>query len=149
MRFFDANGQVEFKLKGWGAVAVAVLLLSIGGYQLIFQNQTLPTEGVQKIRAYLYPRYATYYLDKIDDPGSPPDAGQKAMGQLAAFTEEDIKIESIRARGRKRNLVVRVEVSVKGEDPPRGERVLYLHMRRSKITGWRVVSKAFRWQFIL
>lgn len=123
----------KIQLTGRKALVVLFIVLAIGGYRYYTRQTTVDAGAKEKIQTWLFSEYARKALGKIKTEGIENLTEAEVEGVLNL---EKIQIKSIKARGRRDDVVVRVEFMVDGKPPPDGKSVRYFKMRHSLITGW-------------
>lgn len=125
----------------WGKAVVLVLAAGALVYGLV--SRPVDAEAEKAIHAHLlHGGYLRHALKTFEDAGGLQTEGAEARALgLLETVKADLEIVSARARGPRKEPVVKVEFLVGGE-PPEGERpVKYLLMQRSLTGGWRVRSE--------
>ncbi|HEX4575292.1 MAG TPA: hypothetical protein VH158_09185 [Gemmatimonadales bacterium] len=125
------------QLTGWKAVAVLAALLVYGGIRYHSHRVSLETAGRDAVRSWLV---AEYERSALADPGLPRQLDSATADELLRRSE--VELGSLSARGWGDNVVVRVEIAVRGGPPPDGRSVRYLRLAHGFATGWRVIGSS-------
>ncbi len=125
---------MKVQLKGLPAVLVIVVIVVGAAGKFYLERSTLESEAVERIKLQLQGEYSARELSNVD-------VDQLSAAELEAAAEQlmslsDIVFTSTAARGKGDDVVVRVEISVAGKDPPDGKGVRYYVMSHSVVTGW-------------
>jgi hypothetical protein len=140
--------EQRIQLKGWLAVAVALVAVAFLGYRIFFVRGSLGPEQLQDVRLWLQAEYSGRYIGDLREAVASGNAAEAEAlaGEIQAM--QGIEFVSIGARGTD-EIVVRLEIEVDGRDPPDGERVRYFVLEHSMLTGWRVRREAYWWSYYL
>ncbi len=128
-----------FEIKGtWGKVIV----LAIVAFGIVYASlgRTLEPEAEEAIRKHLqHGGYLRHALKQFDAAGGLGAGNADDLARdLAETARAEVEIVSVKAKGRGRTPVVRVEFAVDGRPPEGEDAVQYFRMRSSSFTGWRV-----------
>jgi hypothetical protein len=133
----------------WGKAVVLLLAAGAVVYGLI--SRPVDTEAEKAIHAHLrHGGYMRHALKTFQDAGGLQAEDAEARAQdLLETAKAELEIVSARARGPRKEPVVRVEFLVDGRPPEGEEPVKYLVMQRSLTGGWRVRSETTAFDYYL
>lgn len=133
--------QSEFTLTGWKAIVAVIVAVVVGGYTLFMRNTTLDTQARDVIRTWVAAEYTGKALSKWEgtDYAQNPPLAQQSADEILAATR--VTIPSIKAKGSKREPIVRVEILVDGKPPGDGQGIRYYKMKFSPVMGWTMGHK--------
>ncbi|MEJ2421108.1 MAG: hypothetical protein P8018_05150 [Acidobacteriota bacterium] len=139
---------MKFKLKGWGAVLVLVLVASFVLFRFETQSKALESQGVQKVKNWLVAESMRAALPGMKKAMDNPEANKDYLSNTAKNLQEaNFEIVSVTRHGMGSSIVARVEVRFKGKAPADGMNVRYLRIKYSMATGWIVVREASKWEY--
>lgn len=121
---------MEFRLSGKPAVLVLIAAVVFGGWRMATARADLDTGAAQRLAQVLSAEYAREQLRGVTSYTQLTPARVDSL-----LATRNITFASITARGRTRQMTVRVEVLVNGR-PPADRPVRYYRMRYSPISGW-------------
>ncbi len=136
--------EVQIKLTGWKAAVVVIAVALLCLYGLMTRDASLDAQAGEVLKAWIGTQYMGEALAKYQINGKSnfnEETAEQGLNELLAAG--DITFPSIKARGKKRNVVVRVEVLVDGNTPPDGKCVRYFSMNHSSAIGWTMNHETF------
>ena len=139
---------MKIELKGFKAVAALLVIAAVAMGKLAMERRTLETEAAEELKFRLSSEYLGEGLADFDSVALMPEEEARAMTD-ELLQRAEVEFTDISARGRGDDVVVRVEISVAGVDPPDGERVRYFRMSHSALTGWRVLRETWALSYYL
>ncbi|MBI9076920.1 MAG: hypothetical protein JEZ02_16045 [Desulfatibacillum sp.] len=133
--------ETEFTLTGWKAIVAVIIAVAVGGYSLVMRNATLDTQARDVISTWIAAEYASKALTKWEgaDYAQNPQLAEQSAEEILAATR--VTIPSIKAKGSKREPIVRVKILVDGQPPADGKGTRYYKMKFSPMTGWTMGHK--------
>lgn len=137
-----------FKLTGWKAVVLLVMIGAFLGFRFFTKASTLDTEGREVLVTWLQAEYARAALASLPQDGSADPAELEALG-AELLEEQQVELTQIRARGVGDTVLVRVTVAVAGRPPVDGRPKRYYMMSHSMLTGWRVLRETTALRYYL
>lgn len=131
--------EYRFKLTGWPAAIVAVLVLGVSAYQYASRLQGVDDSQRELLKDWLSKDYqglgprdlAKMVLDYREGRAVQPPPEQRPM---------DIGFVSLSAHGSRANVVVKARISVDGAPPTKGSEVRYFLLSRHA-DGWSVLGE--------
>jgi hypothetical protein len=120
----------NIKLSGGSAVLFLIIALGFGGFRYGSARASLDTDAAATLKVWLRAEYSGRLLRAA---GAGTMDEEQAQDLLAM---QDIRLLSIKGRGRPSDMVVRVEIAVGDKVPPDGRPVRYYRMHHSQLTGW-------------
>lgn len=120
------------KLNGVSAVLVVLVIAAFGGFRALTARADLDGDTRQQLEGWLVGQYTSEYLRTMDQ-SNPTAADVDSL-----LTRSTPEIVDLRARGTRRDMIVRTEIRVGGRPPPDGKSVRYWRMEHSQLTGWRL-----------
>ena len=134
----------DFKINvtGWKVIPLLLVVLAIVVYKYNVMNTTLDAGGKQAIKTWVLSRYIARGLDSFEEQNIDEMTSKQAERAVDHFLNlNKIDINSIKARGKGDDIIVRAEITVDGKTPPDGKSVRYFRMEHSMITGWRMKTE--------
>lgn len=135
--------QLDFNIKGWGAVVIAVVLVGVIGFRLMtFDDKTGDEELMREIEVQLV---AEYLPDDAERLAAAYESGNE--GELSAvadsITSSEMEVESVKTSypmfsfSNRKEVVVKVEYSLNDDMGTRKEgTVYYLFEHHSLGNSW-------------
>ncbi|MCP4899597.1 MAG: hypothetical protein GY906_21740 [bacterium] len=140
--------QTQVQLKGWPAVAVIAAVVVFFGFKVFIVHSTLGPEELDGVRLWLQAEYSSMHIDDLREAVENSDKAKvnALAGEIQAA--EKIEFVSIKMRGTD-EVVVRLEIEVDGQDPPRGDRVRYFILDHTFGSAWHVERETSSWSYYL
>lgn len=127
--------RVQFT--GWKALVVLALLAGYAVLRYHTRQVTLDPAARDAVRSWV----AAEYQGGARAPGGLGPVLDSAAA-VDLLEQSGVEIHSITARGWSANVVVRVEMSVRGGPPPDGRPVRYFRLLHLTRAGWRVIGES-------
>jgi hypothetical protein len=138
-----AMAVYNFQLRGWHAIAAAVVLVGYMGITTWMRIQPVEDGMRDALREQLLNEYSGRGTKDVLRILAEARDG-KPIEPLPEKIEQDIEFPSIGAHGKTGGTVkvVRVEITVDGGGPPDGRTIRYFSMSRKFGGGWMVVGES-------
>ena len=125
----------------WGKVIVLILI----GLAIVYNSRgrTLEPEAEDAIRAHLHQGGSLRHaLNEFEDAGGvEAEKADELLEDLTDAARAEVEIVSIKAKGRGKKPVVRVEFLIDGEPPEAEDPLQSFRLYRSGFRGWQVERK--------
>ncbi len=128
---------VQFRLRGWGALAVLLAFASVWGYRQWSMRTTIDGAALDKIKPWIVAEFASKALSET--AGRPfeqltTEERRSLSEKVLAAGRAEVKVTGLHGLGDE--AVVRVEVSIDGQPPPDGRTTRYYRLNHSLLLGW-------------
>ena len=130
------------KLSGFKAVLLLIVLVGVGGYRFVHGRTKMSTQGRAELTMWVKDQVVRPLLR--DTTQSVAEPGNAALAAMTA-----VKIKSLQVHGPLNRAVVRVELEPSPALPAGTPLVRYYLMQYSDLTGWRIVGKAYAYNWYL
>jgi hypothetical protein len=134
--------ETRIELTGWKAIAVAALILAVGGVRIIMRFQTVPEEGKAVLREWLVKDYTGRGPKDLARFVADYRAGVPVQVTDIPAVEPRVEFISLAGHGSSNIMIVRCEISVDGGGPPDGQPLRYLFLTTKPGGGWMVLSES-------
>jgi len=139
--------ETRIELTGWKAIAVAALILVVGGVRVMMRFQTLPEDGKAALREWLVKDYTGRGLKDLARRAAAYKAGQPDQSPEVPAVLPNVDFTSLSAHGSSDTMIVRCDISVDGGGPPDGQPIRYLFLTTKPGGGWMVLSESDSYQY--
>jgi hypothetical protein len=133
--------ETRIELTGWKAIAVAALILTVGGVRSTMRFQSVPEHGKATLREWLVKDYIGRGPKDLARRVAAYRAGLPDQQPEVAAVEPRIEFKSLSAHGSSDTMIVRCEIAVDGGGPPDGMPVRFLFLTTRPGGGWMVLSE--------
>lgn len=123
---------MAIKVSGPSALLAVVVVVGVGGFRALTARASLDVEAREQLEQWLVGRYTGEYLATMDQ-ANPTEADADSL-----LVRSKPEIVDLRARGTRKDMIVRSEIRIGGRPPADGKPVRYWRMEHSMLTGWRL-----------
>ena len=128
----------EIQLTGKTAIIVAIIVIAFGIFNYSKMQKSLDNAAKKEIITYIQFEILREYVPSLTEAVKTGDPAVTELSEEMLRKKDSIQIVSIKARGSKKDVIIKAEVLIDGKIPSNGKSIKYYSCEYSNLLGWRV-----------
>ena len=139
----------EIQLTGKTAIIVAVIVIAFGLFNYSKMHQSLDTDAKKEIITYIQYEILREYVPSLTEAFKTGNPAANELSEEMLKKRDSIQIVSLKAKGSKKDVIIKAEVLIDGKVPSNGKSIRYYRCEYSNLLGWRINYETSSWSYRL